>query len=391
MEIRERVIERIMLKSEELKRWAMQFNKKRSMFEKAKRIGKEYYVGITGLRGIGKTVLLLQLANSFKDSVYFSADWKYLKPYEIYEIVEKLRVRGFKNIFIDEIHTKEEWSSDIKTIYDEHEVRVFFSGSSSINIKESSGDLSRRAILLNMKPASFREYLMIRKGIEIPIYSITEIIKKKKELSLKYGSMGEYLREYMRYGGVLYSGNGFYEALGRTIEKIVVKDLAALREIDIKYENEVYKFLYHVSNSNPYELSYSSLSQKLGVSKTFLIRMVSDLVKVGIIQLILPCKKRNIDVKKEPKIFLAIPFRSFYSEELNAGALREEFFVNHVDVDCYYKTKRGEKTSDFRVGDRILEIGGSSKKEEQKPDVIVNEGLRFDGKYVPLFLFGFLY
>ena len=109
---------------------------------------------------------------------------------------------------------------------------------------------------------------------------------------------------------------------------------------------------------------------------------------------IFPCKKKGLDVKKEPKIYLTIPLRAFFlkqSMETDKGAGREEFFVNHVKDLCYLKGKRGEKTPDFRFKNTVVEVGGESKSKYQNPDIIAVDSLSTNDIKVPLFLFGFIY
>lgn len=385
------ILERLLLKSETLKQWAGQFTHKRYLFDKVKGTSADFYCGVRGMRGIGKTVMLLQLAREMKDSAYFSADASYLRAFPIHEIADALRKKGMKAIFIDEIHTRPNWRRDLKTLYDEHELRIYFSGSSSLKIKKTGADLSRRAVIHELKPVSLREYLNIQKGFDIPKYSIEQILKQGKEISLKHLNASEYIAQYMRYGGVLYSGEGFNEALENSIQKTITIDLAALREINIKYESDAYKLLYHISVSKPFEASYSSLAQKIGISKAFAIRLVHDLESAGFLKVIFPCRGRRKDVKKEPKIFLSVPFRRFFTSILEKGSLREEFFVGHAPATCYFKNKRGEKTSDFLVGKYMIEIGGFSKTFEQKPDYIAVDSALWEDRKIPLFLFGLTY
>ncbi|MBI5036449.1 ATP-binding protein [Candidatus Micrarchaeota archaeon] len=385
------IIEKIIVNSEKLKEWASQYPKKRYLYEKALGVSGEYFVGICGLRGIGKTVLLLQLARVAENSVYFSADATYLSPYSLYDVVDALRKQGFRNIFIDEIHVNAAWAEDVKTVYDEHDCRLFFSGSSSLKIRQSGADLSRRAIMLELLPVSFREYLNIRREFEIPRYPFEELLANRRDIALKHSEAAQYFDEYMRFGGVLYSGEGFREAVENSIEKIITRDLAALRSISIKYEADVKRLLYHLAASQPYEFSYNSVSQKLGLDKTLLIRMLADLQNVGLLKIVLPCRNVGVDVKKEPKVYLTVPYRCFFSASPERGALREEFFANHAPIDGYYKTRRGEKTPDFKVSDVVVEVGGSSKKAVQNPDVIASEAMVFDAPRAPLFIFGFLY
>jgi len=89
------------------------------------------------------------------------------------------------------------------------------------------------------------------------------------------------------------------------------------------------------------------------------------------------------------------PFRKGSSRPIgNKGAIREEFFVNHVKrifETCYLKGKRGEKTPDFLVENTVIEVGGESKKRYQNPDYIAVDGLTPERSKIPLFLFGFIY
>lgn len=388
------IIDETILNSKKQVKWAQRFKKTRYLFDELEEIDKEYFIGIKGIRGIGKTVLMLQLAGETKESIYFSADSTLIKPFGVYEVSKKLIKRGYENIFIDEIHRKNEWDIDMKTLYDERGARVIFSGSSALDITKTSADLSRRVVLKELKPASFREFLNIRKNYNILPVSFEEIIKNKETLTKKYAETYNHFSEYLKYGGVLYPKNGFYEALENTIRKVVLQDLSALRNINIKYETDVYKLLYLVARSPPYQTNYSAISRELETSKTFAIRIVRDLEETGIILTAFPCKKKGIDVKKEPKIYLSIPLREFFLKqgvEINKGAAREEFFINHVRDVCYMKGQRGEKTPDFRFKDVTLEIGGKSKTKYQNPDYIAVDSLSTEDTKIPLFLFGFVY
>lgn len=391
MAIDDKTLEEIVAKSDSLKEWSQQFKHKRYLFKKLKDIDPDFFVGFRGLRGIGKTVLLLQLANEFENSVYFSADASYLAAHTLVEIVTGLNRKGAKVIFIDEIHSRPKWAAEIKTIYDEHSCRVFFSGSSSLSLKNTGADLSRRTILHELNPVSFREYLNIRKGFDIPKHDLDEILEKGDKLSFKYRKAHDFLVEYMEFGGAMYSGEGFREALDNSIKKIILNDISALRNVNVKYESDAHKLLYFMANAGPFEASYSTLSAKLGLSKTLLIRMLHDLESTGIIRMVFPCKSKKKDIKKEPKVFFPPPFRIFFAEKADKGALREDFFVNHAKTLCYLKGERGEKTSDFSVEGKIIEVGGTSKSFGQNPDFVAADGTLWEKNKIPLYLFGFLY
>lgn len=388
----ERVLSSIVSTSKRLMKWASRFPRRRFLYDELKGIDEEYYVGIKGIRGVGKTVLLLQLAFETEKSVYFSADSTLLKPYSLYEVVNELAGMGFRNVFIDEIHRKAGWEEDLKTLYDEHGVRVFFSGSSAVDIVHSSADLSRRVVLKELPPASFREWLNVKRGTDLPRLSLDEILSNTFEATELYMEYASAWREYMLRGGVLYPEGGFFDALENSIRKVILEDMASMREVNVKYEEDAFRLLYLIAKSKPFEVNYSKIARNLGVSKTLAVRLVSDLEKAGLVIRVLPCG----NVRKEPKLYLTVPVRRFFERKgfsVELGALREEFFVNHARHLglCYPKGSGTGRKPDFVVNGKVFEVSGPGKGRGQRPDYVVSEGLLTGGNRVPLFLFGFLY
>ena len=370
------------------------FSVKRYLFDALDKSSDKFYIGVHGLRGVGKTVMLLQLAKKRQNALYIPADAKYLLRDSLYEIVNYAIDREYKNIFIDEIHSRTGWTSDLKTLYDEGRANIFFTGSSSIELRKGA-DLSRRVIMHELKPASFREYLNIRHGADIQVVSVDDLYDKEKrhKLAAKHGKWNAFVEEYYKYGGVLYEGirEEFPKPIANTLEKIINVDLTYLRGIDIKVENDIYKLLYKITESGLYEASYSKLAGYLSISTSTVIKLVTDLERLGLFKLVYPC---GTGFRKEPKIYFSIPFRAALNEmsskQTDLGTLREEFFANNVEVEGYFKTARGEKTPDFKVKGRSVEVGGDRKRSIDA-DYIAGHSLNFTENRIPLFLFGFLY
>ena len=83
---------------------------------------------------------------------------------------------GGKHLFIDEIHKYDDWSREVKQIYDSYEdLQIVISGSSILDIYKGMADLSRRLPIYEMQGLSFREYLRLFHGINVPVYSLNEI------------------------------------------------------------------------------------------------------------------------------------------------------------------------------------------------------------------------
>jgi predicted AAA+ superfamily ATPase len=369
--------------------------KKRGVFENLFKITQEqeYFLGITGLRGIGKTILLLQLAKENK-GVYFSADDRELRSTQLYDIIKALSNAGHNKIFVDEIHTKPNWDNDLKSVFDEKIAYVCFSGSSSIKLKTLKADLSRRTVIEHLKPASFREWLEIKKKISLPLLSLDAIIKEKARLAREFGFAHRHLEEYYKHGGVLYDAKTyFFKTILSTIETIATKDLSIIREVDPDIEESFFKILYLTANSKPLELSYSKIGETLGKNKTWVMRFLSEIEKTEAIKRVFPVGESMKKFRKEAKYYLPFPYRTALcaaqGTKPDIGSLREEFFVNHLECD-YIKTKK-EASADFKIKNKTFEIGGAKKNQSQKTDFFVLDSLDTSKNKIPLFLIGLSY
>lgn len=394
------IFSKMLLESQNKRNFIKSFPKKRYLYDQLINHNSNYFVGVTGLRGIGKTILLLQLFIKFDDSIYFSADSNYLSKYSLYDILKVLIKKGYKNIFIDEIAYKNNWQQDLKNIYDEEHVKIYFTSSSSLSILKEV-DLSRRVLLFELKPASLREYINIMYDQNISVINFNDLldINKRKELTEKYSIFYNYYEEYYKFGGFLYNKNKdlfeFYKSIDNIFKKIIYSDVSNLRSINPKIETDIYNILYAISTSSPFQVNYSNISNTIsGVSKNTIIAIISDLEKINILKQLKPCNFGYSLVRTEPKIFLNLPFRYFFNHTLsktpNIGALREDFFVYSSSPDCYIKTGK-TKSADFMINNKIFEVGGENKKNNQKADYLVVDSLICENNKIPLFLFGFLY
>ncbi|MDE7149475.1 MAG: AAA family ATPase [Bacteroidales bacterium] len=142
-------------------------------------------VGIRGARGVGKTTLMLQHIKknlNADETLYVNADDIYFSSHRLLELAERLVQNGIKYLFIDEIHKYEDWSKELKLIYDYYsELKVVFSGSSVLDLNKGASDLSRRAVVYHLHGLSFREYLQFFRGIELPVFSLDEIVAGRPE------------------------------------------------------------------------------------------------------------------------------------------------------------------------------------------------------------------
>ena len=114
---------------------------------------------LKGLRGVGKTTVLLQLFNFLDEGIYVSADHPIVKEFGLFEICKQLIEKGgYRKLLIDEVHKPLNWWEDIKVISDDYpDVKMVLSGSAAIALHV----LERRAIVSTLNPMSIGEYLYL--------------------------------------------------------------------------------------------------------------------------------------------------------------------------------------------------------------------------------------
>ena len=155
-----------------------QYPKKRELHNQIISEKGKHFIGIVGPRGVGKTVLLKQIASETENSFYLSADT--LEENDLFEIVKILIERyKIKLLLLDEVHFQKGYEQKLKKIFDFLNIRLIFTSSVSLSIFESSYDLSRRVRLLYLYPFSFREYLFFKEDIFLPALTLDKIVKKQ--------------------------------------------------------------------------------------------------------------------------------------------------------------------------------------------------------------------
>lgn len=133
-------------------------------------------IGIAGIRGVGKTTILWQIANLVKkefknvDVYYISLDiardYNFSNP-DIIEAIKRNISGNRKVVFLfDEVQYMKNWDLMLKIIYDKFKNTFIIATGSSSLLLNSSVDLSTRWTLESLYPLSFTEFIMIKTWIK---------------------------------------------------------------------------------------------------------------------------------------------------------------------------------------------------------------------------------
>jgi predicted AAA+ superfamily ATPase len=377
------------------------FQKARYLFAEIQAELGKHFIGIVGPRGVGKTVILKQLAASEPDTFYLSAD--NLDESDLYQVARILSDQyKIRTLLVDEIHFCKTYPKDLKKIYDFLKIRLVFTSSVSLSLFESAYDLSRRVLLRHLYPFSFREYLSFVKNVEIPFINISDIIEDR------------WTAEHMRFDYLFdaYLQGGLFPfaleepdplpLLQNICLKVIRKDIPMVSNLRFEDIEKIEKTLSFIGKSEVDGINFSSISRNLGITKYKAELFVKLLSQAFILNPIYP---KGTNVLREPKVLMYLPFRLLYSEfQQCLGAIREDFFAEMLTMKGYrfhyLKTKRGAKTPDFLVEHEkerfVIEIGGKGKGREQfkgikvEKKIILSDDPKTGSGKKPLSLMGFI-
>ena len=248
---------------EELRRTPLEFQ--RYMYDKI--LWDDRMVGIIGPRGVGKSTMVKQylLKNRTSDDwLYVSADHTYFTTNTIADLADEFVKEGGRHLIIDEIHKYEGWSRELKQIYDIHtNLQVIFTGSSILDIRKGYADLSRRALIFEMQGLSLREYLKLFKGIELPVYSLDEILTHKVVLPEDFHPLPLF-REYLNKGYYPFSNLAGYDIrLQQIVSQTIEVDIPQYAGMNASTARKLKRMLSIVSQLSPFKPSILNLSTEL--------------------------------------------------------------------------------------------------------------------------------
>ena len=365
---------------------------------------KSKLIGIIGARGVGKTTSLIQYLNEYPVSItkklYISADFIMIDS--LFEIAREFAKEGGEIIVIDEIHKYPSFEIELKKIYDILNVKVFFSGSSAIRIDNAKADLSRRAVIHEIKGLSFREFLEIDLNIKLPKFTLEEIIKNHPDIAfelLQKFHLRSKFREYIKYGYYPFyfeDKANYRKKLNEVINTSIEVDIPSVFPIEYETVNKLKKIVRLICETYPFTLNIQEFLTKMGMSQNDYKRLYKYfyfLQKAKILRLIWNKYRGNNILTKPEKIYLNNTNLHYaYCSKREIGTVREVFFASMLEGYEIYIAKKG----DFLVNDYVFEIGGKNKTKKQIKDLenafIIKDDIEIGRENViPLWLFGFLY
>jgi predicted AAA+ superfamily ATPase len=365
-------------------------------------------LGIIGLRGAGKTTMLLQYLKysigNRKKALYVTADHPWFYDHRLFELANQFVKYGGEILLVDEVHKHAEWSRELKTIYDAHkDLRVIFTASSALDVLKGEHDLSRRVVIHELTGLSFREYLSLFHQLEFPQVALEDIFREPSSIIERVMTEVKPLplfRDYLKTGYFPFSIDepmeSFQIKLNQILNLVLETDLQIIENYSASNIFKIKQLLGVIAESAPFEPNISKMARKMEIGRDSVKAYLYNLHKARILNLIQRDATGVSALQKPDKIYLENSNLSYaLKRDAEVGTIRETFFLNQIrNAGSDIKLS---KKGDFLIDDRwTVEIGGSGKSNRQIQHVenafrALDDTERSYLNVIPLWVFGFLY
>ncbi len=340
-------------------------------------------IALTGLRRVGKTSLIKKIIKKYLDDnfpkeniFYFSFDdFSDIKLMELLNIYEEIIGKKIENkkflIAFDEIQKIDNWSGQIKSLYDIYpNVKFIISGSESLFIKRKSKEsLAGRIFEFEIERLNFKEFLEF-KNIKIEnIWLQREILKKEFLKYVKTNGFPEIIFEdeeivekYIKEG---------------VVEKIVYKDIPEVFDIkDSRLMKEIFDIIYN----NPGQIiEIQKLASDLNVSRQILSIYLEYLEESYLVRKLYNFSKNTRKMQRKLKKYYSTIINPLLIKD-NFSKIFEQVIVNELKGEFFWRDAYKNEVDLILTKPNLkaIEIKSGNVKEDD-----LNSLVSFIKKYQP--------
>ena len=348
------------------------------------------WVIISGLRGVGKTTLLLQLyiwlleqpnkPDRRPDVSFLSLDYVVRSLNQSLDDCLDLLQRSIFNqswynrqkplfLLIDEIQEDPAWVATLKNLYDHGSQNIFLisTGSAAVNIQTSADLAGRRAIVKKLHPLSFIEYQQLQYGYQADLElqnhlrralyhssNSHQVFEKLKGLEPSIKSqLKKYdlntLKTYLHSHNLPYAigrQEHIYSNLRSMVNKIVFNDLpqVATTKFDLQTLYRIDNLLLFIGESGD-SVSLDRLSKLTGLNKQLVRSLLAALVKAELLIKVPPYAKSTTTLTTNPAryYFLTPALRIAHNRSHNLRHQAGQILENMAAL--YYHQQFGDQPS----------------------------------------------
>lgn len=344
-------------------------------------------IAVTGLRRVGKTTLMLKLAEDAiadgidpRNIIYLSFDeFRDVEVRTVIKEYEKLMEKNIRDgeylLLLDEIQKLSDWENQIKTIYDTFgkNIKIILSGSESLFIKQKSKEtLAGRIFEFKVEQLSFREFLAFKET--------------------EYEPIGLYERELSRLFNEYTLTLGFPELVGvkekdvirkyiqeNIIEKVVYRDIQQLFNVrDISLVESLMNILIEEPGQL---LQISDLAKELKISRQTLSNYLTYLEESFLVKKLYNfSRNRRKAERKLKKYYPAVISTNllFKEDSQSKSKVFEWLAVNQLKAEFFWRDPYKNEVDVVKANQKILPIEIKYGKTDDKGLIAFMEKFKAD-------------
>ena len=327
---------------------------------------------LTGMRRTGKTTILKQLLKDIdsKNKIYIDLermDYRELFKEKNYDNIlrglSSLGINPNSKIYLalDEIQLLPGIASVLKYLYDNCNIKIIATGSSSYYLKDLfSESLAGRKKVFELYPLDFGEYLIFKKSD----FNVPKNIWESKFNKFAYEQLKLYYENYIEFGGfpevvLSHSPDQKKDLLFDIISSYVNIDIKMLS--DFRKEKDILNLLKLLSVRIGTRLDYSKLSRSSGLSRPTVMNYLDLFEKTYLIKRIsVYSKSPDREIVKAKKLYFLDNGLAGILSDLNSGSKFENAVFNQLQSFGelkYFALKNGREI------DFVLDNAGLETKE----------------------------
>ena len=361
-------------------------------------------IGIKGTRGVGKTTFLLQYAKerfgaNDRQCLYINMNNFYFQERGIADFAGDFYRGGGKVLLIDQVFKQPNWSSELRKCYDNYpELKIVFTGSSVMRLKEENPELNGIVKSYNLRGFSFREFLNYMSGHNFPTYSLDDIIKNHEQIAMQIlpkVSPLKYFQDYIHHGYYPFflENRNYSENLLKTMNMMTEVDILLIKQIELQYLTKIKTLFYLLALEGPKSPNISNLAKEINTSRATVMNYIKYLSDSRLINIIYPVGQEF--PKKPAKVIMnnSNLIYAIYPIHVEQQDVMETFFVNTLLSG--HLVNEGSKQGNYIIDEnkRFRICDAENTKMRLNNETIYaryNTEVGKDNK-IPLWLFGFLY
>ena len=361
-------------------------------------------IAIKGGRGVGKTDFLLNYAkeqrmlnpDESKHTLYINFNDFYFTEHSLMQFVEEFVAAGGRTLLIDQAFKNPNWSKELAQCYYQFpDLRIIFTASAVMRLIEDNKDIGHIVHPYNLRGFSFREYLNVTLGINLPTYSLEDILKNHVEIAQKICQIIQplkYFQEYLHHGyyPLFLEPHDFSESLLKMMNMILEVDVLLVKQIEVSSLPKLRKLLHLMLQQTPCSLNVSSLAQAIDCSRSTTMNYIKYLKDARLLNMLYPEGKQF--PLKPTKVYMQNTNLCFATctREPDAQNLAETFF--YATLHGNHKINATDRSAMFIIDNQYYMDALATTPNKTGIRYCAIADLEIGHyKNIPLWLFGFLY